>query len=347
MANQEHLGIFMQGVETWKQWRQDSPEIQPDLSKAELDKADLHGIDLHGADLHRANLSLAYLNGADLNETNLSFAHLDEAHLNGAHLMKANLGFARLNGADLDGARLDGADLGGANLSFARLSFVSLNGANFEDATVGWTVFGDLDLRKVKGLETLHHEGPSTIGTDTISRSQGDLPETFLRGAGLSDAFITYARALAQHPIEYYTCFLSYSSHDQAFAERLYADLQSKGVRCWFAPEHMKIGEKIRHRIEESIRIYDKLLIVLSAHSMKSEWVEHEVEAALDKEQEGKPAVLFPIRLDETIMHSRTGWAAHIQRTRHIGDFTKWETYKDYQQALERLLRDLKAEGNK
>ncbi len=63
-------------------------------------------------------------------------------------------------------------------------------------------------------------------------RSEGDIPDVFLRGAGLSDTFITYARTLVQNPIEYYTCFMSYSSKDKEFAERLYADLQHKGVRC-------------------------------------------------------------------------------------------------------------------
>ena len=71
---------------------------------------------------------------------------------------------------------------------------------------------------------------------------------------------------------------------DQAFAERLYADLQSKGIRCWFAPEDMKIGDRMRDRIDQSIRLYDKLLLILSEQSVISEWVEDEVEAALEKQ---------------------------------------------------------------
>jgi hypothetical protein len=39
-----------------------------------------------------------------------------------------------------------------------------------------------LDLLQ-QGLETIIHDGPSTIGTDTISRSEGDIPEVFLRCA--------------------------------------------------------------------------------------------------------------------------------------------------------------------
>ena len=67
----------------------------------------------------------------------------------------------------------------------------------------------------------------------------------------------------------YYSCFISYSSQDVGFAERLHADLQAKGVRCWFAPEDMRIGDKIRdQRIDDEIRQHDKLLLVLSGDSV-------------------------------------------------------------------------------
>ncbi len=74
-----------------------------------------------------------------------------------------------------------------------------------------------------------------------------------------------------------FTCFISYSSRDQTFAEQLHADLERRGVQCWFAPHDMKIGDKIRQRIEDSIQEHDKLLLVLSEHSVESAWVESEV----------------------------------------------------------------------
>lgn len=46
----------------------------------------------------------------------------------------------------------------------------------------------------------------------------------------------------------------------------------------------MKIGDKIRLTINESIRAHDKLLLVLTVHSVESDWVEHEAEHALDLE---------------------------------------------------------------
>jgi hypothetical protein len=59
----------------------------------------------------------------------------------------------------------------------------------------------------------------------------------FLRGCGLPETLLEYLPYLLSQPIQFYSCFLSYSTRDQDFANRLYTDLQIRGVRCWFAPE--------------------------------------------------------------------------------------------------------------
>src|SRR5579864_6817578 len=43
MANPEHLNILKQGVETWNQWREEHPEIEPDLQEANLVGTHLEG----------------------------------------------------------------------------------------------------------------------------------------------------------------------------------------------------------------------------------------------------------------------------------------------------------------
>ncbi|MCX6024920.1 MAG: toll/interleukin-1 receptor domain-containing protein, partial [Chloroflexi bacterium] len=117
------------------------------------------------------------------------------------------------------------------------------------------------------------------------------------------------------------------------------------GVRCWFAHDDLKIGDRLRRRFDESIRAYDKLLVVLSANSIRSEWVEKDVETALEKERKQNTTVLFPIRIDDEVMDTDQAWAADIRRTRYIGDFTRWKDHDSYQKAFDRLLRDLKAES--
>jgi TIR domain len=217
--------------------------------------------------------------------------------------------------------------------------------ADLQKVKLGWTTFGDTELSQAKGLETIDHRGPSYIDILTIYRSGGNIPGVFLRGAGVDDNFITYIRSLVGKAIEYYSCFISYSSKDEAIAKRLYADLQSNKVRCWFAPEDLKIGDKIRPRIDESIHLHDKLLLVLSQHSVASQWVEQEVETALSRERKENRTVLFPIRLDGSVMESEGGWPALIRNTRNIGDFTRWKNHNAYQKAFDRLLHDLKAEA--
>ena len=233
-----------------------------------------------------------------------------------------------------------------ANLSLAHLSGAYLSEATLSYAKVSFTTFGNVDLSVAKGLDTVRHDWPSTIGIDTIYRSQGNIPEVFLKGAGVDDTFITYIRSLVGKPIDYSSCFISYSRKDKAFAKRLYADLQSNNVRCWFAPEDLKWGERIRTGIDEAIRLYDKLLLVLSRYSLASGWVEREVKTALAKERKEKRTVLFPVRLDKAVLESPFSWATEIRHERNIGDFTRWKNNDEYQKAFSRLLRDLKAESH-
>jgi hypothetical protein len=272
-------------------------------------------------------------------------AVLGRADLNGAVLGRADLSGAALIGAVLRQADLREADLRGADLTGAVLYEADLTGADLSDAACGLTTFGDVDLSTVKGLDQVKHYVPSTVGVDTLVRSRGRIPAAFLRGCGVPETLIAYLPSIlgGMEPIQFYSCFISYSSRDTAFAQRLHADLQAQGVRCWYAPEDLKIGAKIRVGIDESIRVHDKLLLVLSKHSVQSEWVEKEVETAMERERREKRIVLFPIRLDEAVTKVDVGWPADIRRSRNIGDFRRWKAHATYQKSFGRLLRDLQA----
>ena len=89
--------------------------------------------------------------------------------------------------------------------------------------------------------------------------------------------------------------------------------------------------------------MYDKLLLILSEHSVTSHWDAYEVERAIDKKSQGKSNVLYPIRVDIAVMHSKESWVDDIKSKRHIGDFTNWKNHDDYQKAFDGLLRALKA----
>ncbi len=124
MANQEHLAILKQGVETWNQWRKEHPHIRPDFGRANL-----NGANLKRADLDRTKLSRANFHKADLYKVDFKGALLTEANLNGAKLHRADFYRANLSGATQIGATLIAADLSGANLSKANLSGAKLHRA--------------------------------------------------------------------------------------------------------------------------------------------------------------------------------------------------------------------------
>ena len=266
----------------------------------------------------------------------LVFVDLLWANLANADLRKANLAKADLGGADLSGADLSDADLLGANLAGA-----NLRTADFRGTVLGETIFGATDLSEAKGLDTCIHVGPSIIDHWTLSMS-GSLPLAFLRGCGLPDVLIDYLPSLLKQPIQFCSCFISYSTEDQEFAERLHADLQNKAVRCWFAPKDLKIGGSFRQRTDEEIRLQEKLLVIFSEHSVHCDWAREEVESALERERREKRALLFSVRLDNAVEDTHAAWAASIRR-RQIGDFSRWKDHDSYRKAFDRLLKDLKA----
>jgi uncharacterized protein YjbI with pentapeptide repeats len=324
MANDEHVAMLKKGGDAWNEWRRQSVLlIGPDLFGADLVGADLRWADLVGADLVGANLV-----GANLAETNL---------------VRANLTGANLTGANLRWANLTGANLTRANLRWANLTAANLIWADLTEAVLQQTVFGATTLSEVKGLNDCHHVGPSIVDFQVLKNS-GPLPIAFLRGVGLPDNLIEYLPSLLNEAIQFCSCFISYSSKDELFAERLHADLQNKGVRCWFAPHDMPIGAKIIDALDEAIRLRDKVLLILSEGAIASDWVEGEVTRALDEERTRKNVVLFPVRLDDAVMQTSEAWATLLRGQRNIGNFTGWKEHDSYQKSFERLVRDLRVE---
>jgi tetratricopeptide (TPR) repeat protein len=89
--------------------------------------------------------------------------------------------------------------------------------------------------------------------------------------------------------------FISYSSHDRSFAEKLAKDLSGMGVGVWFDQWEMGVGDSLIEKISEGIENNDFLAIILSPFSIESSWVNKELRTALCREIEQKSVFVLPI----------------------------------------------------
>ena len=325
MANSEHVAKLQEGIEAWNAWREQNRDIWPDLRRANLRGANLRGVDLRGANLCGVDLRRADLGDADFRGANLSRSNLREA--------------------DLHGADLRWAELGEANLI---------------DVGLYETIFANVDLTAVKGLESCIHCGPSIINHRTLAQS-GELPLAFLQGCGLSDWEIESAKLYqpdlqsteiaevvthihnlrSESPIQIHNLFISYSHADNSFIEYLEGHLKKRRVRFWRDVHDAPAGplEKI---VVRAMRHNPTVLLILSARSVESDWVEFEAEQARKLEKELDRHVLCPVALDDSWkMCKWSGVLRNQIKKYNVLDFSCWQDTSDFEGIFKRLLSGL------
>lgn len=323
------------------------------LFKADLCKADLSTATLAGAKLSQASLFGAKLTDADLTKANLSRATLSKANLAGANLSKATLIGANLFEANLWEANLETANFTDANLSGTNLTEANLSAAIFHQCHIGYTEFVNVDLSGVQDLETVKHIGPSYVAISTIFNSGGDVPKVFLRGCGIPESFIQQLPELLNRPIQFASCFISFSYADRPFATKLHDHLQAKGIRCWLDEHQTRLKDDSLQRVERGISRWDRILLCCSEAALKSWWVDKEINKNFAKEQQpmhvsGKRFLsLIPINLDGYMFKSewQSGKKDEIL-ARLAADFTGWENDNDkFEEQFEKVIKALRTDA--
>jgi hypothetical protein len=193
MANDEHLSLLQGDLDVWNQWREQNPEIIPDLSRTSLSEPAFMGANLRNANLSgvswvEAKLTSSDLAGADLRDAIFAMSDFQRvdftgANLSGAKFLVTNFAMAKFHRANLRNADLSGsiffrtelvdADLQGAKLFSANLTEANLQGADLTGCSVyGISVWNvDLTTTKQEQLIVTRPDEPQ-IKVDNVEMAQ-------------------------------------------------------------------------------------------------------------------------------------------------------------------------------
>lgn len=251
------------------------------------------------------------------------FRQGQRADFSGADL--SNVDFSNRN---MSGARFKNARLEGAKLVDTIFHGANLNGANLAGSIMFDTVFRRVNLSAVKGLDTVIHHGPSTIGIDTLLRSRGKISQKFMEGIGCPKDSITPLLEWAKRyrsTRDFESVFISFGGPDEEFAKKISARLKEKGVDTFFFPVSANFGDKLHRVMRDGVNGHDKVILICSKASLNRPGVVNEIEETLTREsREGGAQILIPIRLDDFVF---TDWAPEYPglalaiRDRVIADF--------------------------
>jgi hypothetical protein len=155
-------------------------------------------------------------------------------------------------------------------------------------------------------------------------------------------------------PRHYDSCFISHSSQDAGFAEKLAEKLTNAGVSVWYDNRKIQGGRPLETQFTRAIRASDRLLLVVSQSSLARSWVAFEVGQAMKRavelsdREEARKSLLFPIRLlsmeriDSILRSKATFPEFQVLKNFPLLDFTRWKEPGWFDSACEMLIRDLR-----
>jgi hypothetical protein len=89
--------------------------------------------------------------------------------------------------------------------------------------------------------------------------------------------------------------FLSHSSEDRVFVNRLALDLKARGLDVWYSEWELGVGDSLASAIQAGIKHASWLIVVLSPDSVKSKWVREELNAGFAKQLAVDRVYILPV----------------------------------------------------
>lgn len=123
--------------------------------------------------------------------------------------------------------------------------------------------------------------------------------------------------------------FLCHSSQDKFFVRNLALGLAVHGVKVWLDEAEIQVGESLTDKIGKAIGEVDYVAVVLSHNSVNSEWVQKELQIALQRELTERQVVVLPLLLEPVDIPP-------FLKDKLYADFSDQERYSE---AMKKLLK--------
>ena len=136
--------------------------------------------------------------------------------------------------------------------------------------------------------------------------------------------------------------FISYSSQDRLFVQKMEAVLTESGMKCW-RDEHELVAGRITRQLTRAIMSNDVVLVVLSKNSLSSDWVEWELASARERERtEGRDFICL-IAIDTYWKEWGEDPVLKWEVLKYqVVSFENWTTGSSFDESTTKLLKGLK-----
>lgn len=141
--------------------------------------------------------------------------------------------------------------------------------------------------------------------------------------------------------------FISHSSIDKPFVERLATDLRTReGIDAWLDKWEIQPGDSIPQKLEEGLSSAGILILVLSPESVKSQWVSYEKDAWLtaqiNEEVRARKESRTPSRRLIPVLYKNCEKPFFLQSFLHVS--INDENYED---GFQQLVKGIRGESGK
>jgi len=92
--------------------------------------------------------------------------------------------------------------------------------------------------------------------------------------------------------------FISYSHQDKDFVTALAANLVRRNVHIWLDTWEINVGDSLLNKVQLALEQASAIIVVLSETSVKSNWVNKELNSGLMRELEEKRVIILPVLVD-------------------------------------------------